>query len=133
MVFSDECRSGLKSDCKRLRVWHTEQEFNDPILLLQTFKGAAAVMFCGCIGPNGVGVSVAYDRTINAEKYACLLHDNLFANGESMFDTARRPFIFQEDNAPPHRAAYTQLYLPPRFDLPGFSGSYELDPTFSGA
>ena len=28
-----------------------------------------------------------------------------------MFGTADRPFIFQQDNAPPHRAAYTKIHL----------------------
>ena len=54
---------------------------------------------------------VVCDRTINAEKYVTKKHDNLFANFESMFGTADRPFTFQQDNAPPHRAAYTKLYL----------------------
>ena len=108
-MFSDECRSGLKNDCKTLRVWRTKQEVNGPTLFQQTFKGATSVMFRGCIGPNVVGVLVVYGRTINAEKYVCLLHDNLFANIESMFETADRPFIFQQDNAPPYRVAYTKL------------------------
>ena len=48
--------------------------------------------FGGCNGPNGVGKLVACDRTINADKYANLLHDNLFANVESMFGTADYAF-----------------------------------------
>ena len=69
------------------------------------------MMFWGYIGPNGDGVLVVCNRTINSEKYVCLLHDNLFANVESMFGTADRSFIFQEDNAPPHRAVYAKSYL----------------------
>ena len=111
VVFSDECRSGLKSDCKKLRVWRTKQRVNDTTLFQQTFKGATSVMFWGYIGPNGVGKLVVCDRTINAEKYVCLLHDNLFANVELMFGTAHWPFIFQQDNVPPHRAEYRKLYL----------------------
>ena len=108
MVFSDECRFGFKNDCKRLRVW---REVNDPTLFHQTFKNATSLMFWGCVGPYGVGKLAVCDRTVNAEKHVCLLHDNLFANVESMFETADRPFIFQQDNAPPHRAAYTKIYL----------------------
>ena len=69
------------------------------------------MMFWGCTGPNGVSVLVVCNRTINAEKYVCLLHDNLFATVEAMFGTADRPVIFLEDNAPRHRAAYTKLYF----------------------
>ena len=47
----------------------------------------------------------------NVKKYVCLLHDNLVANVESMFRTAQRSFIFQQDNAPLHRAAHKKLYL----------------------
>ena len=68
MVFSDECRFGLKNDSKILRVWRTKQEANDPTLFQQTFKGAMSVMFWGRIGPNGVGKFLVCDRTINAEK-----------------------------------------------------------------
>ena len=71
-------------------------------------------MFWGCVGPTGVGKLVVCDRTVNAEKYVCLLHDNLFANVESMFGIDDRPFIFQQDNAPPHRAACTKIYSQPR-------------------
>ena len=77
LVFLDECRFGLKNDCKALRVWRTKQEVNDPTLFQQTFKGATSVMFWGCIGPDNVGKLVLGDRTINAEKYVCLLHYNL--------------------------------------------------------
>ena len=69
------------------------------------------MMFWGCIGPNGIGKLVVCDRTIKAEKYVSLLHDNFSANVESMFETADRPFIFQQDNAHRHRAAYTKIYL----------------------
>ena len=65
----------------------------------------------GCIGPNGFGVLVICDGNTNAEKFLCLLHDNLFATVESMFGIAHRPFILQQDNAPPHRVAYTDLSL----------------------
>ena len=34
-----------------------------------------------------------------------------------MFGTADRPFIFQQDSAPPHRAAYIKIYLSLR-DVP---------------
>ena len=101
VVFSDECRFGLKNDCKTLRVWRTKQEVNDPTLFQQTFRNATSLMFWECVGPTGVGKLVVCDRTINAEKYFCLLHDNLFANVEPMLGTADRPFIFQQDNAPP--------------------------------
>ena len=81
------------------------------ILLFSSRRSEMPLMFWGCVGPIGVGKLVVCDRTVNAEKYVCLLHDNLFANVESMFGTAYRPFIFQQDNAPPHRAAYTKIYI----------------------
>ena len=111
VVFSNECRFGLKNDCKRLRVWRTKQDVNDTTLFEQTFQGATSVMFWGCTGSNGVDKLVVCGRTINSEKYIYLLHVNIFANVELMFGTAHRPFIFQQDNAPPHRAAYTKSHL----------------------
>ena len=55
VVFSNECKFGLTNDCKRLRIWRTEQEVNDPTLFQQTLKYATSVMLWGYIGPNGVG------------------------------------------------------------------------------
>ena len=105
VMFSDEFRFGLKNDCKTLRVWRTKQEFNDPTLFLQTFKGSTSVMFFGCIGPNGDGVLLVCDTTINAEKYVCLLHDNLFARARvlSEWDLIPGDFIGKLYDSLPRR------------------------------
>ena len=111
MVFSDEYGFGLQNDCKTLRVWRTKQEAKDPTLFQQKLKGATSVMHWGFIGPNGVGKLVVCRRTKMQKSMPAYHMINFFANVESMFGTAHRSFIFQEDNAPPHRAAYTKLHL----------------------
>ena len=63
-------------------------------------------MFWGCIGPNGVGRLV--DATAKSN------HRDSAGQPSPVRKTnvwrIKRPFIFQHDNAPPHRAKKTKIY-----------------------
>ena len=94
IVFSDECRFGLKNDAMSLRIWRTSAEANDPRYFQPTFKNSVSVMFWGCIGPNGVGRLVLCEDSVNATKYIAILQNNLLQSVEKMFGDDGRPFIF---------------------------------------
>ena len=68
-------------------------------------------MFWGLVGPKGVGKLAVCDWNINAEKYVEILQDNLFQGTNSMLVQTGEAFIFQHDNAPPHKALFTKIYL----------------------
>jgi len=111
VVFSDECRFGLGNDSRTLRVWRKTSEANNPKFFQPTFKNAVSVMFWGCIGPNGVGRLVQCDHRINATRYVSLLQENLFESVHDIRGNQEKAFLFQQDNAPPHRAQITQNFF----------------------
>ena len=85
-------------------------EAEDSEFFQPTFKDALSIMFWGCIGPNGVVRLVVCDQKMNAKKYVPLLHKNLPQSISAIYGDENRPFIFQQDNAPPHRAKITTNY-----------------------
>ena len=68
-------------------------------------------MFWGRIGPNGVGRLVQCDHRINATRYVSLLQENLFESVHDIRGNQEKAFLFQQDNAPPHRAQITQNFF----------------------
>eukprot|EP00794_Sanderia_malayensis_P010159 gene10159-11199_t len=110
VVFSDESRFGLSNDYKTLRVWRTPSEAQNSELCQTTVRNTVSVMFWGCIGPSRVGNLVVCNK-VNAEKYCSMLQDNLFKSGEKIYGMEEKPFIFQQDNATPHTAKHTKVYL----------------------
>ena len=111
VVFSDECRFGLKNDARSLRKGRTSAKANDPRYFQPTFRNSAFLMFWGCIGPNGVGRLVFCKDSVNATKYIAILQNNFLQSIEKMIGDDGRPFIIQQDNAPPHRAKITINFL----------------------
>ena len=66
-------------------------------------------MVWGCISYYGVGRLVIVDGTLNAIKYTELLAENLFESSEYM--GISNDFIFQQDNAPCHKAKHTMKFF----------------------
>ena len=76
-----------------------------------TFKSSISVTFWECIGPNGVGrLAVCKDR-MDASSFVAVLQNNLLQSTKDTFGEERNRFIFQQDNAPPHRANITKSFL----------------------
>ena len=67
-------------------------------------------MCWGCIGPNGVGKLVVCTQKMNAT-HVSQLQENLPQSIFAIYGVENRPFIFHQDNAPPHRAKITKSYL----------------------
>ena len=111
VVFSDECRFGLKNDSKMLRVWRMPTEAYKPELFQPRFTNALSILCWGCIGPNGVGKLVICDQKMNALSYVSMLRNNLPESILGIYGDRNRPYIFQQDNAPPHEAKSTKNYL----------------------
>ena len=62
-------------------------------------------MFWGCITFEGVGTFVPVDGNINSQKYTDILDENLWPVVTKVFPND--PWIFQDDNATPHRSRHT--------------------------
>ena len=73
-------------------------------------KPCFSVMIWGCITWHGVGTITAVDQgNINAQKYQQILDDNLWPVIAQHFQNDQ--YIFQDDNAPVHRARSTQEFI----------------------
>ena len=67
------------------------------------------MLFRSCITWHGVGTICDVEGNINADKYQEILDNNLWPVLARHFPSGN--YIFQDDNAPVHRARSTQNYL----------------------
>jgi len=106
IIWSDESSFEIfQSDAYRW-VWRKPKEKYDVDCLIPTVKhGKESVMIWGCFVDVKLGPLVVVDGTINSEKYRNLLQDNLIPFLNSLDDDLA--YIFQDDNARPHRAEAT--------------------------
>ena len=100
---------GLQNDSRTLRVWRTTAEANKQRFFQPTFKNAVSVMFWGCIRPNGVSRLVLCNERMNAIRYVSLYQENLSESFCDIYGNQGRDFVFQQDNALPHRTTLTQI------------------------
>ena len=91
VIFSDECRFGLKNDSGVLRVWRTSNEANNPEFFQPTFTNSVSVMVWGCVGPNDVGKLAFCQRSMNAKYYTEVLEENLLQSAEIIYGDAGTP------------------------------------------
>ena len=94
-----------------MRVWRKTNQNENPQYFAPKFSNSTSVMFWGSVGPKCVGKLAACDGKVNAEKYVEILQDNLFQGKQAMLGKKGESFIFQYDNAPPHKATFTKIYL----------------------
>ena len=67
------------------------------------------MMIWGCVTYDGVGTLTPVHGTIDAEAYIKILDDNLWPVIAKNF--AAKPYVFQDDNAPVHRARSVMTYM----------------------
>ena len=111
VIFSDECRFSLVNDSGVQRVWRTACEADNPEFFVPAFAGGVSVMVWGCIGPNGVGNLALCERSVNSDYYIQILKENLPESIRKIYGNENQPFLFQQDNAPCHKAAQTCKFL----------------------
>ena len=111
VIFSDECRFSLVNDSGVRRVWRTACEADNPEFFVPAFTGGVSVMVWGCIGPIGVGNLVLCEKSVNSEYYIQILKENLPESVRKIYGNENQPFIFQQDNAPCHKAVQTCSFL----------------------
>lgn len=70
--------------------------------------GGGSIMFWGCIAYNGLGDLVPVDRTMDKDTYLEVLNENALSCGERLIGES---FIFQQDNAPCHKAKIITNFL----------------------
>ena len=94
---------------KRVYVWRKHGEGWRPHLVKGRTDRKFSVMVWGCICYNGVGTLTKVEGNINADKYISILEDNIWPVIVRHF--AGNDYLFQDDNAPVHRACSTKEYV----------------------
>lgn len=101
VIFSDESKVEVGLD-NRVYIWRKIGEDWQPACTAPPPRKKFGVMLWGCITCNGVGTLAFVEGNINAEKYIDILEDNLWPVVARHFP--QNDYIFQDDNAPVHRA-----------------------------
>lgn len=109
VIFSDECKVVLGQN-NRVYIWRKAGEEWLPACISPGAppKPAMSLMLWGCITWNGVGTLTVVNGNINANKYIDILEEQLWPVVVKIFPT--NDYIFQDDNAPVHRARIVQEY-----------------------
>lgn len=101
VIFSDESQI-LIGQNNRVFVWRASHEAYRPECMCPPHQQKVSVMIWGCITWYGVGTICKVDGNINAVKYREILDNHLWPVLARHF--ADKPYRFQDDNAPVHRA-----------------------------
>ena len=107
IIFSDESQVVI-GDNHRVYVWRKANEAYLPQCMCPPRKRRVAVMVWGCITYDGVGTLCLVDGNITAQKYIDILDEHLWPVIVRHF--LNKPYLFQDDNAPVHRARITCEY-----------------------
>lgn len=110
IIWSDECRFCLYGSDGNQKVIRSINTRFDEANINKTKKfNGGSVMVWGCMSYKRVGRLVVVDETLNATKYTQLLAENLLESADKM--RLENDFIFQQDNAPCHKAAHTMNFF----------------------
>lgn len=119
IIFSDETQICIGKHSK-VHIWRKDDEKWLHSCLGEkedeTAGPIVSVMFWGCITFDGVGTFLPVNGTINSQKYTDILDENLWPVVAKVFPDS--PWIFQDDNATPHRSRHTVLWKQNN-DIPG--------------
>ena len=83
-------------------MWREPEEEFDTSCLSATVRHSPTRMFWGCFSWSGLGPLVPIRESMTGKKYAEVLQKHAIPSLYKLVDNNRG--IFQEDNAPPHRA-----------------------------
>jgi len=107
VIFSDESKVEIGLD-NRVYIWRRAGEEWLPASTSPPPRKRLGVLIWGCITFNGLGTLDFVEGDINALKYIDILEDNLWPVVARYFP--QNNSIFQDDNAPIHRAREVMEY-----------------------
>lgn len=93
---------------RRIFIWRRKDEAESADCVCPPSQKKNSVMIWGCITYHGVGTISILNGIINRHKYIEILEDNLWPVIARHFPTQN--FLFQDDNAPIHRAHDVEHY-----------------------
>jgi hypothetical protein len=114
-LFSDESTFELRSLGQHRGILvHRRpcEKFSRSCIFRNQVQSCAKLMVWGVIGSRGTIPLVFLHQTVNALNYVKTLTDNLHDAVDALIPLSHRhDFVFQQDNAPPHRARTTKQWL----------------------
>jgi transposase len=108
VIWSDETTVRKLPKDKDMHFWvHSSTKKDDRPLNYQVQGGGFSVMFWGAFSRSALGPLVAIEGTMNAESYIDILKEYVIPE----LAAAGKPMIFQQDNAPCHKAKVVKDFL----------------------
>lgn len=107
IIFSDECL--VETDLKGHGIWRVPGDYPDEAFYERS-QHPTSVMIWGAIGPYGYQSELLkFDQRVNSFYYcSSLINNKIFLK---LYYTFGRNWVWQEDNAPPHRSQFTKTVL----------------------
>lgn len=110
VLWSDESTVELCSSKKRIYVRRRSGERYKERCLAPTMKfGGGKVMVWGCFSAGGVGELRRVEGSMTQHSYKLILDDAMIPSADRLFGAEN--YIFQQDNAPCHKAKSVTAYL----------------------
>lgn len=109
VVFSDEASVKLHSKDGRLRLWiRSGQMMPNNLVLPRIQCGGASLLIWGAVWSGGRSELRVLRSTMNTERYLKVLEEQVYPMCFVLGDTSQ--WLFQDDNAPPHRSLETMAF-----------------------
>lgn len=103
IMFSDEMNIEVDNRKNRIRIRRmTSEKYNEECIIKRTKQGSGSIGIWCCMSYYGLGVFSIFDGRLNSHRYVDILGNNLLPSMDLLQQD--EPFIFQQDNAPCHRA-----------------------------
>jgi transposase len=111
VLWSDESSFQMFCGAKRAYVRRKAGEKFIPQCIVPTVKhGGGSIMVWGCMSWAGVGQLYRCEDTMNQHQYVRVLENCMLPSANLLFGNGEE-FLFQQDNAPCHKARLVTAYL----------------------
>lgn len=112
IIFSDESKFNLFHSDGRTKVWRETQEKYLPACLRPVIQGGGgSIMVWGCFWYGGLGPLIILDGAVDQTAYVNTLARHFYSWYKYEMESNQIQLTFQQDNAPAHKAEYTQWWL----------------------
>ena len=109
VVFSDEARFEVYRHDGRVRVRRRVEElYHEQCILPRVQAGGGGITLWGAFHAGGKSELIVLEGNLNQHKYRRILEDTMLPFARGVF---QNNFVFQDDNAPAHRARTVMNFL----------------------
>ena len=111
-IWSDEAHFEVFNRKNRTFIRRLKSESNQPFNFLPRVKGDGGhISLWDCMSGGARNPLVIYSGKISGPAYIKIIEETLLTFIENIFDSSNKQWAFMQDNAPPHRSAYSMKWL----------------------